>query len=222
MTALAGCNDGSGNTAKPAAGTTSGSPSASAAAVKNYTAAQLKKALIKPPAGAMDVTTGSGSYDKVLAKFSGGAASKPVEEESSCDTLSRAQFKQIASTPSAFVSFGQIKGFSSVLLVAIPGAEAKSAAVEPVPQACRTTKTHVGGTTVTAKVVSDEAFDLGDGGRIVRSDETSGGVHLRSWQITFAGPGYLAMTDITGDSVSRADVESLARQVYRKASSTLK
>jgi hypothetical protein len=30
------------------------------------------------------------------------------------------------------------------------------------------------------------------------------------------------MTDVTGDSVTRAEAERLARQAYRKASSTLK
>jgi hypothetical protein len=222
MTVFAGCDTGSGTTAKPAADTTSGSPSASAAPAKNYTAEQLKKALIKPPAGAMDTMTGSGSYDKVLKKFSGADAPELNEDQSSCDSLSHAELKEVASTPSAFVSFAQLERYSSVLLVAIPGSEAKQAVAEPVPEGCRTTKTKVGGTTVTAKVVSDEAFDLGDGGRIVRTDQRTGGVRLRSWQITFAGPGYLAMTDVTGDSVTRADVERLARQAHGKASSTLK
>jgi hypothetical protein len=222
MTVFTGCDPGPKDTAKPAADTTSGSPSVSAAPAKNYTAGQLKKALIKPPAGAMETTTGSGTYDKVLAKFSGGAASELTEEESSCDSPGSGEFKEVAAVPSAFVSFAQLKGFSSVLLIGIPGGEAKQAAAEPVPEACRNIKTKVGGTTMTSKVVSDEAFDIGDGGRIVRSDETSDGVRLRSWQITFAGPGYLAMTDITGDSVTRADAEHLARQAYSKASSTLK
>ena len=222
MTVFTACDPGPGDTAKPAGDTTSESSTASAAPVKDYTAAQLKKALIKPPAGAMDTMTGSGSYDKVLQKFSGVDAPELTDGQSSCDSLSRADLKQLASTPSAFVSFAQMERYSSVLLVAIPGSEAKQAAAEPVPEACRTTKTKVGGTTVTAKVVSDEAFDLGDGGRIVRSDETSGGIRLRSWQITFAGPGYLAMADVTGDSVSRTDIERLAQQAYRKASSTLK
>ena len=222
MTVFTACDPGPGDTAKPAAETTSGSPTASAAPAKNYTAGQLKKALIKPPAGAMDATTGSGAYDKVLAKFAGGAASELAEDQSSCDSLSQADLKQLATTPSAFVSFAQMERYSSVLLVAIPGSEAKEAATEPVPEACRTTKTKVGGTTVRAKVVSDEAFAIGDGGRIVRTDETSGGIRLRSWQITFAGPGYLAMTDVTGEHVTRADVERLARQAHSKASSTLK
>jgi hypothetical protein len=223
MMVFAGCDTGSGDPAKPAADTTSGSPSASAAPAKNYTAGQLKKALIKPPAGAMAIKSGSGSYDKVLTKYAGFAEAESTENRSACDSLSHADLKQLASTPSAYVSFAQIERSSSVLLVAISDSEAKQAVTEPVPEACRTTKAKVGGSTFTAKVVTDEAFDLGDGGRIVRTDQTGGGARLRTWQITFAGPGYLAMTDITGDgSITRADAERLARQAYRKASSTLK
>jgi hypothetical protein len=223
MTVFAGCETGSGDPAKPAADTTSGSPSASAAPAKKYTAGQLKKALIKPPAGAMAIRTGSGSWNKVLAKYVGGDEAELTEIKPACDSISHADLKKLVSTPSAFVSFAQIERSSSVLLVGIPSAEAKQAAIGPVPEACRTTKAEVGGSTLTTKVVSDEAFDLGDGGRIVRTDQTGGGVRLRTWQITFAGPGYLAMTDITGNgSVTRADAERLARQAYRKASSTLK
>ena len=223
MTVFTACDPGPGKTAKPTVDTTSGSPTASATPVRNYTAAQLKKALIKPPAGAMATRMGSGSYDKVLAKFSGHDAPKLTDDHSSCGSLSRTDLKQLATTPSAFVSFAQVERSSSVLLVAIPGSEAKQAAAEPVPAACRTSKAKVGGTTVTAKVVSDEAFGIGgDGGRIVRTDETSGGVRLRLWDITLAGPGYLAMTEVVGESVTRADVERLARQVHSKASSTLK
>jgi hypothetical protein len=220
MTVLAGCDPGP-EKAAPAADTPS--RSASATPAKNYTAAQLKKALITPPKGAMAVTKGSGSFDKVIAKFSGGAE-QPAEEDSSCGTgtLSGTELKQVASVPSAFVSFAQIERNSSVLLVAMPGPLARQAATEPVPQACRSTKTRVGGTTITSKVVLDEAVDIGDGGRIVRNDEMSGGVPLRSWQVTFAGPGYVAMTDVTGDNIGRADAERFARQAYRKASSTLK
>jgi hypothetical protein len=222
MTVFAGCDTSSGDPAKPAADTTSGSPSASAAPAKKYTAGQLKKALIKPPAGAMAIRTRSGSWDKVLGKYAGGREAELSENKSACDSLTHANLKKLASTPSAFVSFAQIERSSSVMLVAITGAEAKHAATEPVPEACRTTKAKVGGSTLTAKVVSDEAFDLGDGGRIVRTEQTSGGVRLRTWQITFSGPGYVAMTDVTGDSVTRAEAERLARQAYRKASSTLK
>jgi hypothetical protein len=76
--------------------------------------------------------------------------------------------------------------------------------------------------TITAKVVSDEPYDLGDGGRINQTDETGGGMRLRSWQISFAGPGYFALSDVGGVDVTKAEAERLARQAYRKASATLK
>lgn len=220
MTVLAGCDPGP-EKAAPAAGTPS--RSASATPAKNYTAEQLKKALITPPKGAMAVKTGSGPFDKVLAKFSGGAE-RPPEEDSSCGTgtLSGTELEQTASVPSAFVSFAQIGRSASVLLVAMPGPQARQAATEPVPQACRSVKARMGGTTVTSKVVLDEAVGIGDGGRIVRSDETTGGLRLRSWQVTFAGPAYLAVTSVIGENLGRTDAERFARQAYRKSSSTLK
>ena len=225
-TGLAGCNVGGNKKATPAAGSPSGGQNGSASAgttpAKSYTAAQLKRALIHPPAGATDTRTGSGSFTKVLAKIAAGAPGEDTPDDSSCDALSRADLKRLRTVPSAFVTFTQGERFSSVLLVAAPGSQAKQAATEPVPQACRTTKTHMGGMTITAKVVSDEPFDLGDGGRISQTDETSDGMRLRSWQVDFAGPGYLAMSDVGGVNVTKADAERLARQAYGEASATLK
>jgi hypothetical protein len=111
---------------------------------------------------------------------------------------------------------------SSVMLLADPDSLGKQAITEPTPQECRTTRSRMGGMTLTVKVISDEAFDLGDGGRIIRTDQTDGVTRLRMWEATFAGPGYVAMCDVFGEHVTRADVERLARQEYRKATAALK
>jgi hypothetical protein len=225
MTSLAGCQGGARNTPTPVAGSPRGGQETSAPSVreKNYTAGQLENALINPPTGATYTKRGSGPYDKVLKKFSGGGTSENVKEEgSSCGVNSRDDSKLFGSVPSAFVSFTQGERSLSVVLVAAPGAEAKQAAIEPIPKACRSTRIRVGGTTITTTVVSDEPFAIGDGGRISRSDEVSDGLRLRSWEVTFAGPGYLAMTSVNGLNITRADAERLARQAYRKTSATLR
>jgi hypothetical protein len=60
---------------------------------------------------------------------------------------------------------------SSVMLLADPDSLGKQAITEPTPQECRTTRSRMGGMTLKVKVISDEAFDLGDGGRIIRTDQ---------------------------------------------------
>lgn len=225
VAALAGCRGGAGNTATTKAGSPRGGQDTPTPSVrqKNYTAGQLMGALIDPPAGASYTKRGSGPYDEVLKKFSGGGTEEHATEEgSSCGVNSRVDSALMKSVPSAFVSFTQGERSLSVLLVAAPGAEAKQTAIEPIPQACRSTKVRVSGTTITTKVVSDEPFAIGDGGRITRTDQVSDGVPLRSWGITFLGPGYLAMTGVDGVNVTRADAERLARQEYRKASAALR
>ena len=218
ITALAGCQG-----EKEKAATTAATPKSSASAsasVKSYTAKQLKGALIDPPAGAEEVRTGSGSFAKVLKKITEGTGD--VTDDSACGELSKGDLKQLQSMPTAFVDFAQINRSSSVMLLADPDSLGKQAITEPTPQECRTTKSRMGGMTLTVKVVSDEAFDLGDGGRIIRTDQTDGVTRLRMWEATFAGPGYVATCDVFGEHVTRGDVERLARQEYRKASAALK
>jgi hypothetical protein len=218
ITALAGCQG-----EKEKAATTAATPKSSASAspsVKSYTAKQLKGALIDPPAGAEAVRTGSGSFAKVLKKITEGTGD--VTDDSACDELSKGDLKQLQSMPTAFVDFAQINRSSSVMLLADPDSLGKQAITEPTPQECRTTKSRMGGMTLTVKVVSDEAFDLGDGGRIIRTDQTDGVTRLRMWEVTFAGPGYVAMCDVFGEHVTRGDAERLAQQEYRKASAALK
>jgi hypothetical protein len=218
--ALAGCQ-GEEEKVTTTAATPSSSPSASASA-KSYTAKELKGALIDPPAGAEQVRTGSGSYTKVLKKLSEGIGSDDTTDEPACGELTSGDLKQMQSMPTAFVDFAQIERSSSVLLLADPSSLGKKAVTDPVPQACRSVKSRVGGTTITSKVVSDESFDFADGGRISRTDQTDGTLRLRVWEATFAGPGYVAMCSVVGEHVTRADVERLARQEYGKASATLK
>jgi hypothetical protein len=218
ITAVAGCQ---GEKADTTAAAPSPSPSASPS-VKSYTAKQLKSALIDPPAGAAAVRTGSGSFTKVLKKLSRGAGMDDATGDSACGELGGDDLKQLESMPTAFVDFAQVGRSSSVLLLADPRSLGKETIKEPVPQACRSTKSRVGGTTITAKVVSDEAFDLADGGRIVRTDQTDGVARLRVWEISYAGPGYVVLCDVLGEHVTRADAERLAHKQFSRLSATLK
>jgi hypothetical protein len=218
VTALAGCQ---GEKATTTAATPSQSPSASPS-VKSYTAKRLKGALIDPPAGAQAVRTGSGSFAKVLKKLTRGSGTDDATDDSACGELRGGDLEQLESRPTAYVDFAQVGRSTSVLLVADPDSLGKETIKEPLPQACRSTKSRVGGTTITAKVVSDEAFDLGDGGRIIRTDQTDGVMRLRVWEIGYAGPGYVAMCDVFGEHVTRADAERLARKQFTRLSATLK
>jgi hypothetical protein len=218
---LTGCHGGDGKNAASPRGGKSGSASATpASASPSYTARQLAAALIKPPAGAAAISTGSGPYATVLKKLSGGAPA--ATGDPSCGGIGRTGTDVVASVPSAFVSFAQVGRSPSELLAAASPPAAEQAITQPLPRACRTVKARVGGTTVTATVISDEPLKIGDGGRIIRTDEVTGGTRLRLWQVLFTGPGYLATTDIAGTNVTRADAVNLARQAYRRASATLK
>jgi hypothetical protein len=223
--ALAGCRSSEKEKAAPTEGSASGGTSATptpSAVVKNYTAKQLAKALITPPAGAAAVRRVSGSYADVLAKQSGGAPKGGASGDSACGALGKAEMKQLQKMPSAFIDFAQLERSTSAQLLAAPGEPDRQAALAPIPKECRSAKARMGGTTFTSKVVTDEPFDLADGGRIRRTDEVSGGMKLRSWDVTFVGPGYVAICGVFGTHVTRADAERLARQEYRKAKATLR
>ena len=223
--ALAGCRSGEKEKAAPTGGSASGDASATpspSAAVKNYTARQLAKALITPPAGAAAVRRASGSYADVLAKQSEGAPKAGASGVSACGALSKAEMKQFQKMPSAFIDFAQLERSTSVQLLAAPGELDRQAALAPMPEECRSTKARMGGTTFTSKVVTDEPFDLAEGGRIRRTDEVSGGTKLHSWDVTFVGSGYVATCAVFGTHVTRADAERLARREYRKAAATLR
>ncbi|WP_329261159.1 hypothetical protein OG417_25770 [Actinoallomurus sp. NBC_01490] len=225
VAASASCHGGGEKSAAPTTasphGGRSGSASATpASASPRYTARQLAGALIKPPAGAAAISKGSGPYETVIKKLSGGAPQ--ATGNPSCDAMGRTGIDVTGSMPSAFVSFAQVGRSPSEVLVAVPDPVAEQAVTQPVPQACRTIKARAAGTTVTATVVSDEPLHIGDGGRIIRTDQVTGGTRLRSWQVFFTGPGYLANIDVTGTNVTRADAETLARQAQRRASTTLR
>jgi hypothetical protein len=223
--ALAGCRSVEKEKAAPTGGSVSGGTSATpspSATVKNYTAKQLAKALITPPAGAAAIRRASGSYADVLAKQSEGAPKDGASGDSACRALSKADMKQFQKVPSAFVDFAQLERSTSVQLLAAPGGLDRQAALTPIPKECRSAKARIGGTTFTSKVVTDEPFDLADGGRIRRTDEVSGGMKLHSWDVTFVGPGYVATCAVFGTHVTRADAERLARQEYSKAKATLR
>jgi hypothetical protein len=222
--ALAGCRSVE-EKAAPTRGSVSRGTSATlspSAAVKNYTAKQLAKALITPPAGAAAIRRASGSYADVLAKQSEGAPKDGASGDSACRALSKAEMKQFQKVPSAFVDFAQLERSTSVQLLAATGEPDRQAALAPMPKECRSTKARMGGTTFTSEVVTDEPFDLADGARIRRTDEVSGGMKLRSWDVTFVGPGYIAVCDVFGTHVTRADAERLARQEYSKVKATLR
>jgi hypothetical protein len=220
VTALAGCQ---GEKTTTTAATPSHSPSSSASpSVRSYTAKQLKGALIDPPAGAQAVRTGSGSFAKVLKKLSRGAGTDDTTNDSACGELRGGDLDRLEPRPTAYVDFAQVGRSSSVVLVADPDSLGKEKIKEPLPRACRSTTSRVGGTTITTKVVSDQAFDLGDGGRIIRTDQTDGVMRLRVWEIGYAGPGYVVMCDVFGEHVTRADAERLARKQFSRLSATLK
>lgn len=223
--ALAGCRSGEKEKAEPTGGSASGGTSATpspSVAVKNYTAKQLAKALITPPTGAAAVRSASGSYADVLAKQSEGAPKAGAIGDSACGAPGKAEMKQFLKMPSAFVDFAQVERSTSVQLLAAPGEPERQEALAPMPKECRSVKARIGGKTFTSKVVTDEPFDLADGGRIRRTDEVSGGIKLHSWDVAFVGPGYLATCAVLGTHVTRADAERLARQEYRKAKATLR
>jgi hypothetical protein len=225
VAASAGCHGGGGKSAAPTAapphGGRIGSASATpASASPRYTARQLADALIKPPAGAAAISKGSGPYETVIKKLSGGAPQ--ATGDPSCQGMGRTAIDLTGSMPSAFVSFAQVGRSPSEVLVAVPDPVAEQAVTQPIPRACRTVKASAAGTTVTATVVSDEPLDIGDGGRIIRTDQVTGGTRLRSWQVFFTGPGYLADIDVVGANVTRADAETLARQAQRRASTALR
>jgi hypothetical protein len=222
--ALAGCQSGEKKTAPtrgPVSRSTGVTPSPSTA-VKTYTAKQLAKALINPPADAAAIRRASGSYADVLAKQAGGAPKDGTSGDSTCGGAGKADMKQFQKVPSAFIDYAQLERSSSVQLLAAPTELDQQAALAPMPKECRFTRARIGGTTVTSKVVTDEPFDLADGGRIRRTDEVSGGMKTRSWDVTFAGPGYVAMCGVFGTHVTRADAERLARQEYKKVKATLR
>lgn len=225
VVAVTGCHGGGQKSAAPTTasphGGLSGSPSAtSAPASPGYTARQFADALIKPPAGATAVVRVSGPLKTVLKKLSAGAL--PVTGDLPCTKIGSLDINVIGSEPSAFVSFPQVGRTPSELLTAASGPAAKQAVTQPIPRACRTTKIHVGRIAVTIKMISDEPLDIGDGGRIIQTEQVTGGTRLRSWQVLFTAPGYLATIDLVGTNATRADAESLARQAYRKADATLK
>ncbi|MFB9833865.1 hypothetical protein [Actinoallomurus acaciae] len=225
VTAVTGCHGGGRSGAAPTTASPhdglGGSPSATpTSASPGYTARQLANALIEPPAGATATVRTSGPLTTVLKKLSAGAP--PVTDELPCTRVGPLDIKDIGSKPSAFVSFPQVGRSPSELLTAVPGQPAEQAITQPVPRACRTIETRVGRVPVTVKMVSDEPLDIGDGGRIIQTDQVTGGTRLHSWQVLFTGPGYLAAIELVGPKVTRADAESLARQAYRKAHATLR
>ncbi|WP_285619246.1 hypothetical protein [Actinoallomurus iriomotensis] len=218
VTAMTGCRGGE-TSAVPATASPHGEQSGSASTSPGHTARQLAGALIEPPAGAVAVSRGSGPFETVTKKLSGGAP--PVTGDLSCGGPGRTGINVAGSAPSAFVSFAQVGRSPSELLVAASGPAAEQAVAQPIPRACRTVKARAGGTTITAKVISDQPLDIGDGGRIVQTDEVTGGTRLRAWQVLFTGSGYLGTTELVGTNVTRADAVRLARQAYRKAHAAL-
>lgn len=225
VTALTGCRDGdkkiaAPTTASPRGGQSGSASATSASASPSYTARQLAGALIKPPAGAAAISKGSGRYETVIKKFSGGA--RPATGDLSCGGVGRTGINVAGSVPSAFVSFAEVGRSPSELLIAASGPAARQVVTQSVPQACRTVRAQMGGTAITATVISDEPLDIGDGGRIIRTDEVTSGTRLRSWQVLFTGPGYLGTTGVVGANVTRTAAEGLARQAYRKANAALK
>jgi hypothetical protein len=213
VTAPAGCR--STERASPPAHprTTARTPGPSAPA-KRYTAAQLAKALITPPSGAAAVHRSSGPLADLIAEQSKGAPTGVSACGRPGDRFQRA--------PSAFVDFAQVERGSLVQLLAIPGEPDRRTALTPIPAACRSIKARAGGTTYTAKVVTDEPFDLADGGRIRGTDQRSHGISLHTWDVTFIGPGYVAICGVFGPHATRAEAERLARQEHRKAAATLR
>jgi hypothetical protein len=226
MMAQTGCDTGGRHQdeaeARSSAAGRSASPTASASPSVRYTAEQLKRALIEPPAGATNVKSGSGTADTVLARYLGPSASPVVTDTPDCAAPGLAGGRAAGPAPAAFLTFTAGETFSDVLLAATEDAKAKQLATQAMPKACRSTKAHAGGTTITATVVSDDPFPIGEGGRIRETDQMSGGTRIRVWDIAFTGPGYIAFCDVGGLNVARADAERLARQLYRKASATLR
>jgi hypothetical protein len=219
MTLLAGCDDGGEKKAAPAPRTPAGSSPATTVPAWKYTADRLKSALIKPPARASDIKTASGPFNEVLDKFAGGSREEVKQEEPACGSQADIKNAPGSNAPSAFVDFAEVEISSSVLLIASAGEATPT--FGPAPKECRTTKSHIGGTTVTSKVIYDKPIDIGDGGWVTGTDQLTGGDRVRSWQVDFIGPGYVATTTVIGFHVTRADAERLARQVFRKASATL-
>ncbi|MFL6051957.1 MAG: hypothetical protein ACJ72W_03415 [Actinoallomurus sp.] len=223
MVAQAGCDSSgshdktskAGATPTPRAASTSSSPSV------RYTAEQLKRAVIDPPADATHVKTESGTADTVITRFGATGATAAVTAAPGCITSGPAGLGAAGRTPTALVSFTRGQTFTAVMLFAVSDAQARQRATRPLPKACRSFKATAGGTTMSAKTVTDDPYTLGNGGRIHEMDETTSGVHVHLWNIVFFGPGYAASCEVDGLNATRADAERLARQTYRKASATL-
>ncbi|MEV5752003.1 hypothetical protein AB0L00_29650 [Actinoallomurus sp. NPDC052308] len=207
-----------GQTPAPGAGSTAASASPSA----RYTAEQLKRALIDPPAGATRVRTESGPADTVITGFGATGATAAVTAAPGCTASGPAGLGAATRTPTALMSFTQGQTFTTVMLSAVSDAQARQRATRPFPKACRSFKATAGGTTMSARTVTDDPYTLGEGGRIREMDETTSGVHVHLWNIVFLGPDYAASCEADGLDVTRADAERLARQAYRKASATLR
>ncbi|GAB3983551.1 hypothetical protein GCM10029978_090670 [Actinoallomurus acanthiterrae] len=223
MMTQAGC-DGGGHHDGPKAGSPPARPSASVSVSPSvrYTAEQLERALIKPPADATNVKSESGAADTVLSRLGESSPSAAaVTPAPGCMAHGLAGRGAVGRTPIAFLSFGQGQTFSTVLLSASSDAQTRRFVTQALPKTCRSVKTNVGGTSTTATIVADDPYAIGEGGRVRETDETSGAVRLRVWEVDFVGAGYLASCQVGGLNATRAEAERLARQTYRKAGATL-
>ncbi|WP_433183637.1 hypothetical protein [Actinoallomurus sp. CA-150999] len=225
MTAAAGC-DGGGKNGTPTTGSLPqhrpGSPAASTPSVR-YTAEQLERALIKPPADATNVKTESGVADTVLSRLGeSGPSAAAGTPAPGCMARGPAGRWAVGRTPVAFLSFGRGETFSTVLLSASSDAQTRRFLTQALPKTCRSVRTNVGGTSTTATIVADDPYAIGEGGRVRETDETTGGVRLRVWEVDFVGAGYLASCQVGGLNATRAEAERLARQTYGKAGATLR
>ena len=191
MTTVAGCDDG-GKTGTPTTRSLPlhrpGSSAASTPTVPIPTEKQLRQALIQPPAGAVGVTRASGRADTLLARIGARRASNVVTQSPDCLAPGSGYRQALGSTPAAYLSYGGVGAYSTVLLFATSEAKARQAVTRGVPEECRSVKASAGGTTMTATVVSDDPLDLGEGGRIAKIDEVTGGVRLHVWDARSSAP----------------------------------
>ncbi|GAA4626094.1 hypothetical protein GCM10023196_032900 [Actinoallomurus vinaceus] len=222
VVAQAGC-DGGGHDDAPKAGSSPARSSASASPSPSvrYTAEQLKRALVEPPARATNVKSESGTADTVLSRLGEPGPSATVTTAPGCPAYGPAGRGAVGRTPVAFLSFSRDEMFFTVLLSASSDARTSRFVTQALPKACRSFKTNAGGTATTATIVADDPYAIGEGGRVRETDETSSGVRLRVWEVAFVGAGYFASCQVGGLNATRAEAERLARQTYRKAGATL-
>lgn len=225
VVALGGCNndDGSQAGASPKPTKSSGSAPAATPPAKKHTAAELKKALITPPAGAEHSVSDAGRYDKLFGKLQLGMFAKSATrlDKPQCAVVSGVEQKLFGHAPTAYVSYEVGSNTTGESLISANEMIVKRVANEKTPPGCQTVTFKDKDFSMTTKVVSDEPAGIGGGGRIKQVEETFEGRTMRDWSVSFSGPGYLGGVSATGDGVTRDQVVAKAREAYQKATSTL-